>query len=144
DVQFPSQLAYFLAGVVLLIYFDQLKRHFRSILAITAVLFLVDLFFTRDLLDVFWISGFVFVFGFWRYFGNFAKHGDFSYGLYIVHWPILQILIALGVAKINPAVFFLVSITAVVLVSVLMWKLVESRFLARSNHYRHISAGATS
>jgi peptidoglycan/LPS O-acetylase OafA/YrhL len=140
DVQFPAQLVYFLAGVLLLLYFDKLKLHFRSILAIATVLFLVDHFFTGEILDVFWISGFVFAFGFWRYFGNFAKHGDFSYGLYIVHWPILQTFIALGVARYSPSVFFAVSVTTIVLASVLMWKLVESKFLARSNHYRHATA----
>jgi peptidoglycan/LPS O-acetylase OafA/YrhL len=35
--------------------------------------------------------------------------------------------------------FFLISIITIVLAAVLMWNLVESRFLARSNHYRHAS-----
>lgn len=136
-VQFPTQLVYFLAGVLLLLYFDKLKLHFRSILAFTCVFYLIDHFFTGENLDVLWITGFVFVFAFWHYFGNFAKHGDFSYGLYIVHWPILQTLIALGLAKVNPAVFFLTSAGTILLASVLMWKLVESKFLSRNNHYRH-------
>jgi peptidoglycan/LPS O-acetylase OafA/YrhL len=143
DVQFPSQLVYFLSGVLLLIFFDKLKHHFGTILGITSVLYVIDHFFTGDLLDVFWISGLVFVFGFWRYFGNFAKHGDFSYGLYIVHWPILQTFIALGATRFSPAVFFFLSASTIVLTSVLMWKLVESRFLARNNHYRDSSAQAT-
>jgi peptidoglycan/LPS O-acetylase OafA/YrhL len=143
DVQFPSQLVYFLSGVLLLLYFDKLKTHFRTILAITAVLYATDHFFTGELLDVFWISGLVFVFGFWRYLGKFAKYGDFSYGLYIVHWPILQIFIALGATQYSPAVFFLMSTTTIVLTSVLMWKLVESRFLGRSNHYHQESNRAT-
>lgn len=139
DVQFPAQLAYFLAGVILLLYFDKLKFHFRSILAITCAFYLLDHFFTGELFDLIWISGVVFMFAFWRYFGNFAKHGDFSYGLYIVHWPILQVLIDLGLAKQHPAVFFFTSIGTILLASVLMWKLVESKFLSRSNHYRHAS-----
>jgi peptidoglycan/LPS O-acetylase OafA/YrhL len=139
EVQFPAQLVYFSAGVLLLLYFDSLKLYLRSIVCITACLFLVDHFFTGELLDVFWISGLVFVFGFWRYLGNFSKYGDFSYGAYIVHWPILQTLIALGAIRLNPAVFFLLSLSLIGLASVLMWYLVESRFLASSNHYRHAS-----
>lgn len=139
SVQFPAQLVYFTAGVLLLLSFDKLKTHFPAILGITVCLFLVDHFVTGELLDVAWITGMVFVFGFWRYFGNFAKHGDFSYGLYIVHWPIVQIMIAIGLAKLNPAIFFSISMSVIVLVSVAMWHLVESKFLASSNHYRHAS-----
>lgn len=139
DVQFPSQLVYFTAGVLLFLYFDKLKYHVLSIACATACLFLVDHFFAGGILDVFWISGLVFVFGFWRHFGNFSKYGDFSYGVYIVHWPILQVLIALGFASFNPALFLTVSLLLVLVASILMWNLVESRFLASSSHYRQVS-----
>jgi len=140
DVQFPAQLVYFGAGILLLLYFDKLRRHFITISAIAGCLYLIDHFFTAGLLDVFWISGLVFAFGFWRYFGNFSRYGDFSYGVYIVHWPILQTMIALGLAALNPAVFFILSLCCVGLASILMWYLVERRFLKTSSHYRE-SAG---
>jgi peptidoglycan/LPS O-acetylase OafA/YrhL len=140
EVQFPGQFAYFAAGILLLLYFDKLKAHFVSISFMTACLFLVDHFFTGEIFDVFWMSGVVFVFGFWRYFGNFSKYGDFSYGVYIVHWPLLQITIALGLARLNPAVFFLICLSLVGLTSVFLWHLVENRFLAGSSHYRQGSS----
>jgi peptidoglycan/LPS O-acetylase OafA/YrhL len=139
-VQFPAQFVYFGAGILLLLYFEKLKAHFFSISLITAGLFLVDHFFTGEILDVLWISGMVFVFGFWRYFGNFSKYGDFSYGVYIVHWPILQTLIALGFARLNPAIFIMISLALTGLASVLMWHLVENRFLATSSHYRQATS----
>ena len=139
EVQFPAQLVYFSAGILLLLYFDRLKHHFLTISWITACLFLLDQWVTRDVLDVFWIAGFVFVFGFWRCLGNFSKHGDFSYGVYIVHWPILQTLIAFGATKLAPAIFLPVSLSLIGLTAFLMWHLVESRFLASSSHYRQVS-----
>jgi peptidoglycan/LPS O-acetylase OafA/YrhL len=138
EVQFPAQLAYFTAGVLLLLYFDKLKLHFKSIAFVTLCLYLVDHWFAAGTLDILWISGLVFLFGFWRYFGNFSKYGDFSYGVYIVHWPILQVLISLGFSKLNPALFLLMSVVLVGLTSVLMWLLVESRFLSSSSHYRQV------
>jgi peptidoglycan/LPS O-acetylase OafA/YrhL len=143
SVQFPAQLMYFSAGIMLLLYFDKLKLHFRSILAITACLYLLDHWFTGGVLDVFWISGVVFVFGFWRFLGNFAKYGDFSYGVYIVHWPVLQIMIVFGIATLNPAVFLLLSIFLIGLAALLMWHLVEKMFLASSSHYRGVSLKAS-
>jgi peptidoglycan/LPS O-acetylase OafA/YrhL len=135
-VQFPAQLAYFTAGILLLLFFDKLKSHFRVIACIAGVLYLLDHFITKEILDIFWISGVVFVFGFWRYFGNFAKFGDFSYGVYIVHWPIIQTVILLGHGRLPPPMFLLLNLTLVALTSVLMWHLVEKRFLKTSSHYR--------
>lgn len=144
EVQFPAQVAYFTAGILLLLYFDKLKPHFRVIACTVAAFYLLDQFITRDILDIFWISGLVFVFGFWRYFGNFSKYGDFSYGVYIVHWPILQTIIALGLGKLHPAIFIVLTLSLIALTSILLWKLVESRFLATSSHYREGSAKALS
>jgi len=135
EVQFPAQLVYFCAGILLLLFFDKLRQHFRSISCISACLFLIDHWFMGGNLDVLWISGFVFVFGFWGYMGNFSKYGDFSYGVYIVHWPILQTMIAFGLATHNPYIFLLLSIFLVGSASILMWNLVERRFLMSSSHY---------
>jgi peptidoglycan/LPS O-acetylase OafA/YrhL len=140
--QFPAQLLYFTAGILLLLFFDQLKNHFAVISCLTACLFLLDHWLTKGTLDVLWISGLVFVFGFWRYFGNFSKYGDFSYGVYIVHWPILQTMICFGLTRLPPAAFFLLSLSLVGLASALMWHLIESRFLKSSSHYRQVSMKA--
>jgi len=136
EAQFPAQLGYFIAGILLLLYFDKLKYHFAAIAASTACLLVLDVRLTGEYLDVFWIPGVVFVFGFFRYFGNFARYGDFSYGVYIVHWPILQVLIAFGLLRLNPGLFLALALSIVGVVSILIWHLVESRFLARNSHYR--------
>lgn len=136
EVQFPAQLAYFCAGILLLIYFERLKRHFLPIAGIAILLYFIDHFFTGETLDLIWISGIVFVVGFWRHFGNFSKHGDFSYGVYIVHWPILQTLVALGLARLNPFIFLAISLASITLAAFLLWHLVEKRLLASSSHYR--------
>jgi peptidoglycan/LPS O-acetylase OafA/YrhL len=149
-VQFPAQLAYFIAGIFLLLYFDKLKDYFGLILAATVAFFLVDHFYTGGILDsggtldLLWISGIVFIFGFWRYFGNSSKYGDFSYGVYIVHWPILQTLVAFRLNELNPLVFLALAVTLIALAAFLMWHLVEKRFLASSSHYRGgVAAGRT-
>lgn len=141
-VQFPAQLVYFSAGILLLLYFDKLRAHFPLVAIITLGLFLSDQFLTHDCLDVFWISGIVLVFGFWKYFGTFSKYGDISYGVYIVHWPILQLLIHFGVAQRSPALFFCLGVVLVTFASFLMWHLVEKRFLATSSHYRQAAKPA--
>ena len=140
EVQFPAQLAYFTAGVLLLLYFDTLKTRFLSIFVISSALYLTDHFFAHERLDIFWISGIVFAFGFCRYFGNVSKYGDFSYGVYIVHWPIIQVLIAFGIASLDPGLFLFLAISITAFTSFLMWHLVEKKFLASGSHYRQSPA----
>ena len=60
----------------------------------------------------------------------------------IVHWPILQTMIFFGLKKLPPALFLMLSVSFVGLASVLMWHLVESRFLKSSSHYRQGSLKA--
>jgi len=138
-VQFPAQLIYFSGGILLLVYFDWLKLHFRSIFFITVSMFVVDHWVLNGHFDVVWISGIVLLFGFWRYFGNFSKYGDFSYGLYIVHWPILQAVTLVSADRLSPPMFAFVSLSLVGIAAALMWHLVESRFLASSSHYRLVA-----
>jgi peptidoglycan/LPS O-acetylase OafA/YrhL len=42
------------------------------------------------------LGAFVFSVAFGRHLGNFARYGDFSYGLYVWHFPILQTLVWAG------------------------------------------------
>ncbi len=139
QVQFPSQLTYFTIGILLLLYFDKLQPNIVKVALVSLCLFLMDHWFMKGYLDVLWIAGFVFVFGFWRYFGNFAKYGDISYGTYIVHWPVLQAMIACGLAaRFSPALFLSAAMILIFLAAFLLWTFVESRFLASSSHYRQV------
>lgn len=138
-IQLPGQLLYFIAGILILLYFEKLRSllPWMSLLTITAYLF--DHFIAKGAIDCLWIAPFVLVFCYWRYLGNFSRYGDFSYGVYIVHWPILQILISFGLNKRSPAIFLTVTLLSIALAAALLWHLVESRWLARSSHYRQVS-----
>lgn len=143
DVQFPSAIAYFCAGILLLVHFEKLREHPLLVCVIASCAFAVDQFWGREVFDLISISGFVLVCGFWRYLGNFAKYGDFSYGVYIVHWPILQCMIWFQFMSHNAGAFLGLALAFVFLASFLMWHLVEKRFLATSSHYRLAPAEAS-
>ena len=67
--------------------------------------------------------------------GNFSKYGDFSYGTYIVHFPILQVLIQYGLFEHSPIIALVVTTVLVMVISYLSWHFVEKRFLRKSSHY---------
>lgn len=62
-----------------------------------------------------------------------GKYGDFSYGLYLYHWPIIQLLIHFGVYEANPLLGVALTIMITLLLAVISWNLLESRFLKRKS-----------
>jgi len=65
-----------------------------------------------------------------------AKFGDLSYGLYIVHFPIIQTVVALGVFTASAALGLAVSAFAALAAALLLWWLVERPALRTDSAYR--------
>jgi len=61
-----------------------------------------------------------------------AKHGDFSYGVYLYHFPLIQAFIALGLFQWSPLTGWMATVTFVVFCAVISWRFVESPSLHRS------------
>jgi len=78
-----------------------------------------------------------------RYLGNFGRWGDFSYGIYIIHFPVVQTLVAVGVFARDPWLGFAVATFAVLALAALCWHFVERPFLRRNSHYVLAEAGRT-
>jgi peptidoglycan/LPS O-acetylase OafA/YrhL len=65
-----------------------------------------------------------------------ARWGDLSYGVYIIHFPIVQVIVALGLFSTSPALACVVSVVAILLGSALMWWTVERPSLRADSTYR--------
>ncbi|NHC08162.1 acyltransferase family protein [Azonexus fungiphilus] len=137
--QLPGQLSYFMSGAFLYYYLPFFVRHKVNFLAVAVVVLVINRFIPLVLLEPFALAVVVVFFGLFPYLGNFGKHGDFSYGAYILHFPIIQLLVQAGWFGDSPALFLAAVVVAVTVGAVLMWDCVEKRFLFRSSHY--IAAG---
>jgi peptidoglycan/LPS O-acetylase OafA/YrhL len=67
---------------------------------------------------------------------NFAKYGDFSYGMYIYAFPIQQSIIHITNANISVNGMILYSLVITLFFSVLSWHLVEKPFLKLKNAFQ--------
>ena len=134
--QLPGQMTYFIAGAAIYYYFDYFRGRAILMLAIGLALLLLSTYALELVLRPLGVALCVMGVAFGPYFGRFGRYGDFSYGIYIVHFPILQTMISLGFLQQEPLAFVLVSIVVVLLAATLMWHLVEKRFLRRDSHYR--------
>lgn len=134
--QLPGQMSFFITGIALCAWRDGLN--WRSALApVGIVLLVVSLIVPQAAplraaglgIVAVWLAV-----GIPRLFDA-ARFGDLSYGLYIVHFPIIQCVIAAGLFA-TPAMGFAVAGGASLTAALLLWWLVERPALRRDSAYR--------
>ena len=133
--QLPGSMAYFSVGILVYLNFEVFFKYKNQLLLFLVML----LFFNRFLeFDLFLI--YPLVFGIiiislaysLTIFKNFGKYGDFTYGLYICHFPIIQITRHFDLYnKYNPYLIGIIVIIIAFVLAILSWNLVEKRFLDR-------------
>ena len=134
--QLPGQMTYFLAGAAIYYNFNKIGKRPIAMLVVGLALLFLSSFLLESLLRPIGVALSIMGLAFGPYIGRFGRYGDFSYGIYIVHFPILQILIFYNLPNLSLPIFLLVGVVAVLGTAVLMWHLVEKRFLRRDSHYR--------
>ena len=134
--QLPGQLTFFIVGAAGYYYFDTFKKYALYFLPISVLAFLLKAHLPWIILEPFALGILVIYFAtIFPYLGNFGKYGDFSYGIYILHFPILQLLIAHHLFVDSPVLFITVAASLVIICSILLWHFVEKPFLRKSSHY---------
>ncbi|OGW40161.1 MAG: hypothetical protein A2X58_07245 [Nitrospirae bacterium GWC2_56_14] len=132
----PWHFLCFLSGGILYSFFENYKKHPAAFFLLALVVYsggaLLDLSLLKPLslaVIVVYLAYFAF------YAGNFGKYGDLSYGVYIVHFPILQVLISYGLFTTHPLFSFTGATILIVIVSYCSWHIIEKPFLKRNSHY---------
>jgi peptidoglycan/LPS O-acetylase OafA/YrhL len=143
--QFPGMLGYFASGALCYYYLPILQKRWTRVAALGIAGLIVARTFvtTQPYLEpaalaavIVWLALGI------RCFGNFARYGDLSYGIYIIHAPVLQTLVAAGVFAASAAGGFALALTLILTLAFACWHLVERPFLQRSSHYVVASRGA--
>ena len=141
--QLPGQLTYFLCGGLLYKLSPDLKRPRYAIVFAVACAYLFWAGTTDALLappGVAFLAIYLAVGLPWL--GNFGRFGDFSYGVYIVHFPILQALVHYGAFRSDPWLAFAAACGLVFATAALLWHLIEKPALKRASHYRRAETRA--
>lgn len=139
--QLPGQMMYFAAGMTLWRLWPLAKAQAPTFLGIGLVALALSYLPMLEALRVLGLAGLIAGLAFLP--GptlNAARWGDISYGLYITHFPIVQLLAALGTFTAFGLVGGLtISVVLVVMVSFALWWLVERPALRKDSHYRTVS-----
>jgi peptidoglycan/LPS O-acetylase OafA/YrhL len=128
--QLPGQLSYFMAGAMLERYLPWFKSH-----AVAMVIGAVTVLIAGVCINLFPLYPaalavvIVYIATAFPVTIAAARFGDFSYGLYIGHFPIIQTFAALEILEGSPGLRAVAAIGASFAYAVLSWRLVERPFL---------------
>ncbi|MEO0983346.1 MAG: acyltransferase [Pseudomonadota bacterium] len=141
--QLPGQMSFFAAGVVLWLLRDQARGRAKALGLAGAGLAAAS--FVAAPLEPLRAAGLACLVA-WAAFAPgpalpAARWGDVSYGVYILHFPVLQALIAAGVFAVSPLAGLLAAAILVFAAAALMWRFVERPALRPASHYRQASGG---
>ena len=139
--QLPGQLGYFLTGAGLYFLRGQLEGKWGALVAGAVAAYVALAAMGSPVLSILLEPMALGILVIWAAtglpcYGNFSRYGDFSYGVYILHFPVIQALLALGVFASGPWIGFWMAAALVAVLSFASWHLIEKPFLARRSHYR--------
>jgi peptidoglycan/LPS O-acetylase OafA/YrhL len=149
-VALPGQWSFFAVGALIYYHLDWFRRYGRWLvvpaLALYVATYFVDGLAFRPLAIPILVLAFCFLAPEMK---GPARYGDFSYGTYLMHWPIIQTLVAFGLFTRWPYLALGVTVVLVALAAGVSWFFVEKPILKqrsasgnRSGKAESISAGA--
>ncbi|MBL3548750.1 acyltransferase family protein [Chryseobacterium sp. KMC2] len=129
--QLPGSLCYFIGGMLLYFNFNKFIQHKHTLFIIAIITVWIDLIFKIKLFSPIMISIIVLYIAYsFKFLNNFGKYGDFTYGIYIFHFPVIRVFQTLGLFEdYNPYVMGIICMLTVIGIGVSSWHFYEKRFL---------------
>lgn len=131
-VALPGQWSHFAAGALIYRHLDAFRKHGKWLvgpaLALYAGAYFGGIYAFRPLSIPVLVLSFCFLAPPMR---GPARWGDFSYGTYLLHWPVIQTLVALGVYDRSPFAALAATLGLVAMGAAASWFWVEKPMLGR-------------
>ena len=130
--QLPGCLQYFIVGIFCAINYQFIHKYDKYLIIPSIALLILHYIIGTDYLLPISLAVIIFFFGFhFSKFNSIGKISDYSYGIYLFHFPIIQTLVSLGYFSINKYIAILITICIVFALSYLSWNVFEKRILRR-------------
>lgn len=137
--QLPGALAFFMCGIVLYKNFNFfIKWKHQLILPCLFVFFLEQYVIGTHIFKPLAYSFMVFYLAYnFKVLNNFGKYGDITYGVYIYHFPIIQVCVYYGLFQVcNPFIVSGLVLVLILILATLSWHFLELRYLSKSRKER--------
>lgn len=137
--QLPGSLMFFSVGIFLYSNIHNVLK-FKNVLLFCSLSFIIINYYGNNFLELFFpiiIGIFIITAAYtFTFFKNFGKYGDFTYGVYISHFPIIQLFKHYNLFdKYNPFLMSFFVATLTFIFAVFSWFAIEKRFLHRYTKY---------
>lgn len=137
SVQLPGQLSFFLIGTLIYYHLAFFKKHGLWMMPAAIICFALHAwtgwFFLRPFAVATLTMGASLLVPEIK---GPTRWGDFSYGTYILHYPIIQIIVAAGLYNNHPWAAFSLGLLCVAVAAIFSWFVVEKPALAHSKSIR--------
>ena len=138
-----NTMVYFFSGMVLILYFDIFCRHVRIIFPATVALLLllhVANLYVLNYIEPLLFSALLIGVAYYCRPLNFLQHHDnISYGLYLYHYPVIQVLIMAGVHRYNIWLTFALALAITIALAALSWHYIEKPILKETKIFKNLT-----
>lgn len=137
--QLPGALAFFMSGIIFYKNFDFFIKWKHYLIFPCLFVFLLEQYvISTHVIKPVAFSFMVFYFAYnFKNLNNFGKYGDITYGVYIYHFPIIQLFVFLGLFKnYNPYIIAAIVLLLVTLLATLSWHFLELNYLSAGRKAR--------
>lgn len=130
--QFPGQMMYFCSGIILLAYFPLFRKYMKYIFPTSILLFIgrdlpgLALFEPIALASIILSVAYSFK---WLHFFN--RMGNFSYGIFLLHFPVIQTFVHFGLDRYSLVLTLVLTTVICTGFGILSWKYIEKPCLYR-------------
>ena len=131
--QLGGQMIYFFGGIALLLYFDQFCRHIKWLFPLGLVFYLLShrsglLHYLEPLSFAIIIIGVAY---FCRSLNFLRRFDNISYGLYLYHFPVVQVLVYYRIHQYSLPLAFGLTLLCTIGLALLSWHCIEKPLLRR-------------
>lgn len=124
--QFPGQMMYFCSGIIILQYFSLFRQYMKYIFPLSILLFIFRDVTPLQIIEPIALASIIIsvAYGFkWLHFFN--RMGNFSYSIFLLHFPIIQTFIHFGLDKYSLILTLTLTTVICTYLGTLSWKYIE-------------------
>ena len=124
--QFPGQMMYFCSGIIILAYFPIFRKYMRYLFPVSLFLLLGREYLLLSIFEPIALASIIITvaYGF-KWLHVFNRMGNFSYGIFLIHFPIIQIFIHYGLDRYSLILTLALTTILSTGLGMLSWKYIE-------------------